>query len=78
MAGGRDWKTMPCMYCNEPVGTGGTTDDGEFYQCADCRKGAESRAEAARRGYVGEFDAFAEDMYLINRIPNIRAVLQAL
>jgi hypothetical protein len=34
------WHHAPCMYCCEPVGPDGDTDDGEFYVCARCRQAA--------------------------------------
>lgn len=37
------WHLAPCMYCCDPVGPDGDTDDGEFYVCARCRQSAAQR-----------------------------------
>ena len=38
------WHQAPCMYCCEPVGPDGETDDGEFFVCANCRRSAARRS----------------------------------
>jgi hypothetical protein len=45
---------IPCMYCSEPVGPDGDTDDGENYQCARCR----AEFERKRRAVVAGFNAY--------------------
>ena len=44
-----------CMYCGKLVGTDGDTDDGEFFQCGNCRRKAEIGRQAILMGY-GAFD----------------------
>jgi hypothetical protein len=35
------WEDSLCIYCNNPVGCDGETDNGEFYSCAACREASE-------------------------------------
>ena len=44
-----------CMYCGKSVGTDGDTDDGEFFQCGNCRRKAEIGRQAILMGY-GAFE----------------------
>ena len=49
-----------CMYCGKSVGPDGDTDDGEFYQCGNCRRKAEIGRQAILLGY----GAFEEEVIL--------------
>jgi hypothetical protein len=39
------------MYCSEPIGPDGDTDDGEFYQCGSCRADFERKRRVLVIGF---------------------------